>query len=105
MRPVAETVRDDRDASRYVLDVDGTQAGYAEYHRHRDVIAFIHTVIDPAYEGRGLASTLIRYALDDARAQGLAVQPFCPFVRAYISRHDEYRDLVPRDEWERFGLG
>ena len=101
---MTDTVRDDRAASRYVLDVDGARAGYAEYHRHGDVVAFIHTEIDPAYEGRGLASTLIRYALDDARAQGLAVQPFCPFVRAYISRHDTYRDLVRRDEWERFDL-
>jgi GCN5-related N-acetyl-transferase len=38
---------------------------------------------------------LARAALDDARARGLVVMPFCPFIAAYIERHlDEYGDLV-----------
>jgi hypothetical protein len=59
------------------------------------VIEFVHTEIEPEYEGRGLASELIRSALDTARANGLQVLPLCPFVREYIERHDEYLELVP----------
>ncbi|MDT4997198.1 MAG: uncharacterized protein QOD45_1266, partial [Pseudonocardiales bacterium] len=66
---------------------------------------FIHTEISPEFGRRGLASELIRAALDSARTRGLQVQPFCPFVRGFIAKHPDYRDLVPSAERERFGLG
>ena len=50
----------------------------------------------------GLASQLIRYALDESRSARRKVRPFCPFVRSFIARHPEYLDLV--GEPERFGL-
>lgn len=43
-------------------------------------------------------------ALDDARERGLAVLPFCPFVRAHIQRHREYADLVPAARRGEFDL-
>ena len=43
----------------------------------------------------GLGSRLASVALEDARARGLMVMPFCPFIANFIERHlDEYRDLV-----------
>ena len=39
------------------------------------------------------------------RAQGLAVLPFCPFVRGFIDRHREYLDLVPVERRAKLGLG
>jgi predicted GNAT family acetyltransferase len=83
--------------SRFDVQVDGETAGFAEYHRRPGLIAFVHTEIDPRFEGRGLASELIRAALSAARSEGLSVMPFCPFVRGYIARHREYVDLVPAD--------
>lgn len=98
-------VRDDPAERRYEIRVDGVRAGFAEYHLYGERAAFIHTEIDAAYQGKGLANTLIRRALDDARARGLQVEPFCPFVRGFIDKHrDGYRDLVPEAEWNRFGL-
>jgi aryl-alcohol dehydrogenase-like predicted oxidoreductase len=41
---------------------------------------------------------------DIARAQGLAVLPFCPFVRGFIDGHREYLDLVPVERRAKFGL-
>lgn len=98
------TVRDNQDESRYEIDVDGTRAGFAAYHLYGDLAAFTHTEIEPEFGGQGLASSLIRSALDDARKRNLRVQPFCPFVRGFIAKHTEYRDLVPADEWDRFEL-
>ena len=58
-------------------------------------IAFLHTEIYESFEGMGLGGRLARAALDDARARGLVVVPYCPFIAAYIERHfDEYGDLV-----------
>ncbi|HET8797191.1 MAG TPA: GNAT family N-acetyltransferase [Thermoanaerobaculia bacterium] len=44
--------------------------------------------------GRGIAGALVKHALDDARARGLKVIPRCSYVRAYIEKNAEYRDLV-----------
>jgi predicted GNAT family acetyltransferase len=98
------SVTDNRGQSRFEIEVDGKVAGYTSYQRGKDQIAFMHTEIEPAYEGRGLASQLIAAALDQARAEGLEVLPFCPFVRGYIADHGEYLDLVPAGRRAEFEL-
>jgi predicted GNAT family acetyltransferase len=87
-------VKDVSDRSRYEALVDGEVAGFAAYRREGTTVTFTHTEVDDAYEGQGVGSSLVREALDDARAQGLAVRPLCPFVKAWIDRHPEYQDLV-----------
>jgi len=34
----------------------------------------------------------------------LAVLPYCPFVKGWITGHREYADLVPEDRRHQFGL-
>lgn len=89
---------------RYEVTVDGTLAGFLQYRARPDLIELVHTEVEPAYEGRGLAADLARTALDDARAEGRAVLPFCPYVNAYIKKHPEYVDLVPEGARHGFGL-
>jgi hypothetical protein len=100
----APVISDDAERERYTATVDGRLAGIAAYRQRPGLIAFVHTEVDPDFAGRGVGGTLIRGALDDARARGLAVLPFCPFVDAYIKGHHEYLDLVPEAERRRFGL-
>ena len=98
-------VTDNPQLHRFDLTVDGAAAGFAEYHDHANRRTFTHTVVDDAYEGQGLGSTLVRHVLDDARERGLEVIPVCPFVREYIARHlDQYVDLVPAPVRAKFQL-
>lgn len=97
-------VADDPPHTRYTAEVGGRPAGFAAYVLRPGTIAFVHTEVDPAWKGRGVGGSLVRGALDDARARHLAVLPFCPFVRAYVRDHEEYADLVPAAERPRFGL-
>ena len=88
------TVREDAGQNRFeAVDESGVVAGFAAYRRYPDRIVFTHTVVDDAFEGRGVGSTLVRAALDAVREEGLRVVPQCPFVRSYIERHPEYADL------------
>jgi uncharacterized protein len=105
--PTAATIRvlDVPEHFRFEIRVDGELAGFTEYRRRPGLIAFTHTLIDPRFEGQGLASRLVQTALSEARSEGLAVLPFCPFVRGYIARHsEEYLDLVPGDLRDAFEL-
>lgn len=103
---VDEDVRvvDNPAARRFEVVVGGEVAGYAEYHERPGTLSLTHTVVLDRFEGRGLGSALVRGALAEARARGVAVLPFYPFVRSYLERHPEYLDLVPPGRRAEFGL-
>ena len=79
---------------RYELRVDGDLVGEIRYRREPGIVVLVHTEVDPPFEGQGLGAELVRGALEDLRARGELVVPFCPFVAAYIGRHPEFEDLV-----------
>lgn len=97
-------VRDAPERERYEVTLDGDLAGHLDYMLREGLIALVHTEVEERYEGHGLGSRLIGFALDDARRRKLAVLPFCPFVKSYLERHPEYTDLVPAEMRARFGL-
>ena len=98
-------VSDNHARHRYDITVDGEVAGFTVYELRPGVIAFMHTEIGDEWGGKGVGSKLVRGALDDARSRGLAVLPYCPFVRSWIERHDDYLDLVPAEARAQFRLG
>jgi len=82
--------------TRYEAHEDGVLAGFAEYQLGTDLIVFTHTEVKPAAGRRGVGSAIVRFGLDDVRANlpQLKVLPLCPFVSGWIQRHPEYADLV-----------
>ncbi|MFF8997163.1 GNAT family N-acetyltransferase [Streptomyces achromogenes] len=79
---------------RYEIHVGGKRAGLTAYRDRGMQRVFFHTEIDEAYAGQGLAGRLIREALDDVRSSGRRIVPVCPFVAAYLSKHDAYDDIT-----------
>ena len=57
-------------------------------------VNYAHTYVDPAVRERGVARELARHALEHARGQGWKVIPGCSYIRAYLQRHPEFRDVV-----------
>ena len=79
----------------YEIRVDGERAGFAQYTEpDADHVDFVHTVVEDAYAGQGLASKLVGYAVADVRDNGKRVIPHCPYVQAWLRKHDEYADIV-----------
>ncbi|NLU71090.1 N-acetyltransferase [Streptomyces sp. HNM0574] len=97
-------MHDNPSESRYEVHSGDTLAGFTQYKLSPGRIAFIHTETDPAFAGKGLAHRLVTDALDDVRSRDLAVLPFCPYVKKYLTKNPEYLDLVPAEQRERFGL-
>ena len=103
--PAAVTaVTDDPGQSRYEVRIAGELAGSLTYHLRGQAISLNHTEVEPHFQGKGVATRLARFSLDDARKRGLTVLPFCPYVNSWIKKHPEYTELVPEDRRAEFGL-
>jgi uncharacterized protein len=87
------TITNNEMAQQFEAQVDG-QLARLVYEQTPGRIILIHTEVPDTLSGRGIGSVLARTALEDARARQLRVVPRCPFVRAYIERHPEYRELL-----------
>jgi predicted GNAT family acetyltransferase len=88
-------VVDNPDAHRYeARSPDGEVLGFSRYRVSGDTLVFTHTEVDPATEGQGVGSQLVRGALDDVRRRGLRIVPQCPFVKEFVERHPAYESLI-----------
>jgi predicted GNAT family acetyltransferase len=88
-RPEDADVVDVPGESRYELRLGDRVIGCLEYRREDSTVAFTHTVIDKACEGRGFGTRLVHDAVADAEEAGLRVLPLCSFVRAYLTRREQ----------------
>jgi hypothetical protein len=69
-------------------------AGTLLYEHEGARLVLTHTAVQPSFQHRGIATTLMAAALDDIRAQGKKVTILCPTVSAFIAAHPDYADLV-----------
>jgi hypothetical protein len=74
--------------SRYEATLDGHQ-GRLDYRTSPGLLTLVHTEVDRALEGRGVAGALVRAAVEHARQQGLKVDTVCAYARSYLDRHPE----------------
>jgi len=102
---VTESVIVDNPAeSKFEIRVGGERAGLVLYQLDGQVISLMHTEVADKFQGMGLASKLARGVLDAARDRGLAVLPYCPYIKSWIAKHPDYVDLVPQDRRAQFNL-
>ncbi len=83
------------DEHRWEARIGEDLAGFAAYQLTDELVVFTHTEVEPAFEGRGVGGALARAALDEVEAEGTRkVMPLCPFIKAWIARHPDYRPMV-----------
>ena len=87
-------MRNAPDRNRFEVYVGDELAGFAEYVDTNDQRIFFHTEIGDDFAGRGLASTLIKFALTETRSAGKRIVPVCPFVAGYLKKHDDFADIT-----------
>lgn len=86
-------VRDNQTQGRFELDVEG-QIAFANYRRTPAAVVITHTETPRTLRGRGIASELVKGALELTRTDGKKVIAGCSFVADYLRRHPEYADIV-----------
>ena len=94
---MATAVRDNKDRSRFELDVGqqtGHELAFANYRLTPTAVIITPTGTPRALRGRGIASELIKGALELIRKDGRKVIAGCGFVVDYLDKHPEDADLV-----------
>jgi predicted GNAT family acetyltransferase len=96
-QPAASHVERNVAAQRFELQLPEGMATLTYRIVEPSTIVLVHTEVPFAARGHGAAASLAHDALDYARTNELDVVPECPYVRAYIRRHPEYRELIAGD--------
>jgi hypothetical protein len=87
-------LRHEPEQQRFVAELP-QGSGVLEYRQRPDgTLDYYHTFVPDALRGGGVASRLVKFALDHALEHGLRVMPSCPFVAAVIDRNDKYRGVL-----------
>ncbi|MEU3252429.1 GNAT family N-acetyltransferase [Streptomyces sp. NPDC006997] len=85
-------IRDDRAAGRLEAVGGGEVVGRIEYFvldAPRRALVPVHTIVEPAHEGKGIAGSLARELYAGAAREGVVVAPLCPYVVRWAERHPE----------------
>ncbi|WP_369198474.1 GNAT family N-acetyltransferase [Streptomyces djakartensis] len=85
-------IRDDRPAGRLEALADGEVVGRIEYFeldRPERALVPVHTVVEPAHEGQGIAGALARELYAVAGREHSAVAPLCSYVVKWAERHPD----------------
>ena len=82
-------------AHRYVILIDGAEAGEASYVTRGDELMITHTFIDPSHRNEGLGSVLVRSTIDDVIATSAQrVTSGCSYVTAWLNAHPGYVEVA-----------
>jgi predicted GNAT family acetyltransferase len=94
---MTDTIAHEPEAQRSAYYQDGELAGAAHYTQTADALDFDSTVVDPEHRGGGIASKLVKFALDDVRDSSTKrVIASCSYVQAWLARHEDYSALTQR---------
>jgi predicted GNAT family acetyltransferase len=94
-------VRHDAARRRFVAEIDGKEAHLVYHPVAEGTLDYASTFVPESLRERGIASAVVRAALDYARSQHYRVIPSCWFVQRFVQRHPEYRDLIESRNPER----
>jgi predicted GNAT family acetyltransferase len=82
----------------FTVRIEGQEA-YLRYLPAGDgALDYVSTFVPETLRGRGIATAIVRQALDHARAEGRRVIPSCWFVRDFLVKHPEYAHLTAAPE-------
>lgn len=83
---MANPLRDNRDRSRFELEVN-SEIVFADYRREGSTMHILHVEAPPSLRGTGAAGQLMQEILDMSRKENLTLVPVCGYAAAWLKRH------------------
>lgn len=72
----------------------GEHTAVIEYKETPSHITLIHTEVPVELEGKGAGNAIVEKTLAYIEDHGLKLVPLCPFVVAYLRRHQEWKRVL-----------
>ncbi|MGY0020198.1 GNAT family N-acetyltransferase [Streptomyces sp. cg35] len=94
-------IQDDREQGLLLARAGGAGGeivGYIQYfvlEEPERALVPVHTIVEPAHEGKGIAGSLARELYATAARETLAVAPLCSFVVEWAERHPGEAPAAP----------
>lgn len=85
------------ESNRFEMVHEGTTIGSLAYSFDGDATVLERIEVDEQYSGQGLAAEFTEAVLQQMRADEEAVIPRCPYVRGFILKNPQWREVVPPD--------
>ena len=86
-------IKQDMKKNRFVSFVEGYEA-VVEYTLKDNIIDIYRTYTPTELRGKGIAGRLVNFALEHTKENNLKVIPTCSYVKGYIERHENYKELL-----------
>ena len=91
----------------YTILPDRSKA-YLKYSVENKVMKLIETYTPPQYRGRGIASQLVKYAVELAKNNNWLIEPICSYAVYFFTKNPEYRSFLTEyytnlsdQEWQK----
>jgi predicted GNAT family acetyltransferase len=88
-----EVIHDKKQQKFYTLH-EGKESYTLYRSADSSIMNFYRTYVPPEQRNRGLASKVVRAALQYAEENNLRVTPSCSYVEYFIMKHKEYQKLL-----------
>ena len=86
-------ISESENKKRFEVEIDGKWA-FIDFIRAEDKMYLTHTEVPPELEGKGIGSSLVKFAFQKIREEERKLVPLCPFVASYLKIHPEYSSLL-----------
>jgi predicted GNAT family acetyltransferase len=86
-------MRDNKDAHRFELEVDGGIV-FANYRRSETSVLITHVEAPMRLRGTGAAARLMQEIATNARETGVKLRPLCSYAAVWFRRNRSFADVL-----------
>ena len=87
-------VQNNKKRFRFEVTFDDGETAYLAYRWKKADMLLMSTFVPAEHRGQGIAAQLAEAALQHAKSNNLKVQVYCPFIKQYMDKHPEYKELL-----------
>lgn len=78
----------------FYIEIEGKKVAEMTYSvAGEERIIVDHTEVDDSLRGQGAGLQLVEYAVNYVRAKNIKMLPLCPFTKATLLKHPEWKDV------------
>ena len=78
----------------FYVEVNGEKKAEMTYSKAgKERIIIDHTEVSDDLRGEGVGLKLVEHAVNYVRARGIKMLPLCPFTKATLQKHPEWKDV------------